>query len=282
LVGESGTGKELLACAIHEASARAGQPMVTVDCGALAPNLVASELFGHERGAFTGADTQRSGAFEQADRGTLFLDEVGELPAELQSNLLGVLERRRFRRVGGNDEIAVDVRVVAATNRDLRAEVNAGRFRLDLYYRLAVITADVPPLRERRDDIELLVAHFLAMAGHTGSVGEVFSRSAMAQLLSHHWPGNVRELRNVVEATLAMGESVSLAADRSLQSADGGPAWPLDLPYNDARAKLLHEFERRYLTHLLERSGGNVSQAARDADMNRSHLNTLLRRHRLR
>ncbi|HYQ18263.1 MAG TPA: sigma 54-interacting transcriptional regulator, partial [Polyangiaceae bacterium] len=207
LVGESGTGKELVTRALHDRGLRAGKPLVTVDCGALAPSLIASELFGHEKGAFTGAERQHLGAFERANGGTLFLDELGELPSELQPQLLGALERQRFLRVGGKTEIAVDVRVVSATNRDLRAEVNAGRFRLDLYYRVAIVELRLPPLRERADDIPLLVAHFLREAGHAGRIEEVVPVEIMDALKFYRWPGNVRELRNWVEATLAMGES---------------------------------------------------------------------------
>src|SRR5215470_14554505 len=210
LVGESGTGKEVIARALHDLGPRAKGPFVTVDCGALSPTLVASELFGHERGAFTGADRQHLGAFERAGGGTIFLDEIGELPAALQSNLLGVLERRRFRRLGGKQEISTDVRVVSATHRDLRAEVNSGTFRLDLYYRLAVVVMKVPPLRERADDVPLLVEHFLRECGHAGPVGELISPAAMHALMHHHWPGNVRELRNLIEATVAMGEAPPL------------------------------------------------------------------------
>jgi DNA-binding NtrC family response regulator len=283
LVGESGTGKELIARALHERSPRAAGPFVTVDCGALAPSLVASELFGHERGAFTGAHEQRLGAFERTGGGTLFLDEIGELPGDLQSSLLGVLERRAFHRVGGDREIRVDVRIVAATNRDLRAEVNAQRFRLDLYYRLAVMTIEVPPLRERLDDIALLVRHFLEECGHAGDVEDVFSDETMADLQRHRWPGNVRELRNLVEATLAMGETIRPSSEELRTAAKGETlTCVLDVPYGEARTRLLDEFEARYLRALLARAEGNVSQAARLADMNRSHLFTLLRRHGLR
>ncbi|MCZ7683815.1 MAG: sigma 54-interacting transcriptional regulator [Sandaracinaceae bacterium] len=205
LVGESGTGKELVARAIHDDGKRAEQPFVTVDCGALAPTLVASELFGHEKGAFTGADRQRAGALEMANHGTLFLDEIGELPSELQPALLGALERRTFRRVGGQAEVPVDVRVIAATNRDLRSEVNSGGFRLDLYYRLAVLRLELPPLRARTGDVVLLIEHFLRERGSPGPVSELFSEAELAELSRHHWPGNVRELRNLVEATLALG-----------------------------------------------------------------------------
>ncbi len=296
VVGESGTGKELVARALHDQGARRGKPFVTVDCGALAPNLVASELFGHERGAFTSADRQHKGAFERANGGTIFLDEIGELPSELQPTLLGALERKRFRRVGGHDDIHVDVRVVAATHRDLRREVNTGTFRLDLYYRLAVVVLEVPPLRERPDDLKLLIGHFLKEAGEDRPIESIFSTSMLDSLRAHSWPGNVRELRNVVEATLAMGAEPVVervmsdrpASDRPSGSGSNPPvAGPgfakyLDSSYKDARAALLNEFEREYLTHWLARSEGNVAKAAREAKMDRSHLFELLRRHGLR
>ncbi len=284
-VGESGTGKELLARAIHQASPRAERPFVTIDCGSLTPSLVASELFGHEQGAFTGAQRMKRGAFEHADGGTVFLDEIGELPAELQTTLLGALERRRFCRVGGHTEIEVDVRVVAATNRDLRADVNAGSFRLDLYYRLAVVTLEVPPLRERASDIPLLVEHFVRREGVTGPVTDVIPADTMAELTRYRWPGNVRELRNYVQATLAMGEPVALRDERSPEHvADlGSPFARLTvLPYGEARRILLGEFEEHYVKTLLEKTHGNVARAAREAEMARSHLNEILRRHNLR
>ncbi len=279
LVGESGTGKELVARALHEQSARSGGPFVTVDCGALSPTLVASELFGHEKGAFTGADHKHVGAFERAHGGTLFLDEIGELTSELQPALLGVLERGRFRRVGGRAEVDVDVRVVAATHRDLRSEVNAGTFRLDLYYRLAVVVLALPPLRDRLEDVPLLVESFLREAGHDGPASSVFPPDAMAALCRHRWPGNVRELRNVVEATLAMGEAPEL---------DGAPARAGEerdlshLPYKDARREVLDDFERRYVERLLARTGGNVSAAAREGRMDRTYLIKLVQRHGLK
>jgi DNA-binding NtrC family response regulator len=281
LVGESGTGKEVIARALHDVGARARGPFVTVDCGALAPTLVASELFGHERGAFTGADRQHVGAFERAGGGTLFLDEIGELQPALQANLLGVLERRRFRRLGGKQEISVDVRVVSATHRDLRAEVNAGTFRLDLYYRLAVVVMKIPPLRERADDVPLLVEHFLRECGHDRPVEELISPAAMKSLMSHHWPGNVRELRNLIEATVAMGETPALEGGGG--GGAGAPAGDVSLlPYKEARAQVLADFEARYLRALLERARNNVSQAAREARMDRSHLIDLLTRHGLK
>jgi len=285
LIGESGTGKELLARAVHDSSPRAKAPFVTIDCGAVTPTLIASDLFGHEKGAFTGATNAKRGAFEEADGGTLFIDEVGELPAELQTMLLGALERRRFCRVGGRKEIAVDVRVVAATHRDLRKEVNSGGFRLDLYYRLAVVALEVPPLRERTSDIPLLIEHFAREAGHLGSMGELIPEATMTSLLRHAWPGNVRELRNYVQAAVAMGEPMVLGDDATGDASaelSRGLAPFLSQPYGEARGRLLIEFERLYLERLMTAAHGNVAQAARDAGMARSHLNELLRRHKIR
>jgi DNA-binding NtrC family response regulator len=277
LVGESGTGKELCARALHDLGPRRDKPFVTVDCGALSPTLVASELFGHERGAFTGADRVHIGAFEQAHGGTLFLDEIGELSPALQTTMLGVLERSRFKRLGGRSEIAVDVRVVSATNRDLRAEVNAGSFRLDLYYRVAVVCLSVPPLRDHAEDVPLLVEHFLRECGHDGPVEEAVTPAILQSWLEHRWPGNVRELRNLVEATVAMGEAPPLSEAPS-PSSDPWDAL-MQLNYKQARAHLLHDFEARYLKALIARCEGNVSRAAREARMDRSHLIDLLQRH---
>lgn len=287
LVGESGTGKEVVASALHRLSPRNAGPYEIVDCASLAPNLVASELFGHERGAFTGADRQRQGAFERAHHGTLFLDEVGELPPELQPNLLGALERRRIRRVGGQTELPVDVRVVSATHRDLRAEVNSNAFRLDLYYRLAVVTLEVPPLRERREDIPLLAEHFAHELGFEGGFDALFGPEERQALMRHRWPGNVRELRNLVEATVALGEAPTAfrsAAPEPSGDASAGieVASLLDEPYKRARRGVVEQFEARYLPRLLERAGGNVSEAARLARMDRSYLFSLLRKHGLR
>jgi DNA-binding NtrC family response regulator len=284
LVGESGTGKELVARALHDASPRASGPFITIDCGSITPTLVASELFGHERGAFTGATQTKPGAFELANGGTIFLDEVGELPTELQASLLGALQRRRFSRVGSQKEISVDVRVVAATNRDLRTEVNTGQFRLDLYYRLAVVTLEVPPLRERAKDIPLLVEHFAREEGVTGPLSELIPAEAMAKLATYRWPGNVRELKNYVQATVAMGEAALLYDSPSVAAPPTSDAFAafLQHPYGTARAQLLHVFEKAYLEALIQKSGGNVAQAARDAQMARSHLNELLRRHKIR
>jgi DNA-binding NtrC family response regulator len=278
IVGESGTGKERVAEALHTQSGRTG-PLVTIDCGALTSALLASELFGHERGAFTGADRTHVGAFERASGGTVFLDEIGELPAGDQSSLLGVLERRRFRRVGGSQEIEIDARVIAATNRDLRAEVNNNRFRHDLYHRLAVVVLRLPPLRERREDIMPLVEHFARDLGANDPVESVFGAETIARWLRHPWPGNVRELRNAVEAALVVGPHAF--SDHALESATVTRDGPL-LPYKDARAAIVRDFEHDYLTRLLADAHGNVSQAARAAKMDRSHLIDLLHRHGLK
>ncbi|MFO0722583.1 MAG: sigma 54-interacting transcriptional regulator [Myxococcota bacterium] len=296
LLGETGVGKEVIASAIHRASARAAQPFETVDCGALAPTLIASELFGHEKGAFTGAEKRHLGAFERAHGGTLFLDEIGELPLALQTTLLGALERRTFRRLGGDKAIAVDVRLVSATNRDLRAEVNAGKFREDLYYRTAVVRMEIPPLRERVEDIPLLIEHFLGQAGLSGPIGDVFPPEALDMMAEYRWPGNVRELRNFVEAAIAMGEVPELERSRAAAAAPAqtleprsGLVFPsvpveslLEETYKSARSLVLDEFERLYLARLLERSKDNVSSAARTADIHRTYLNEMLKRHGLR
>ncbi len=287
VIGESGTGKELLARAMHEHGPRPKGPFEVVDGGALVPNLVASELFGHERGAFTGADKRHIGAFERAAGGTLFLDEVGELSQEIQPMLLGALERRRFRRLGGAQDIPLDVRLVAATHRDLRQSINEGRFRLDLYYRIAVVTLRVPSLRERIEDVVPLVVEIATKLGADPTrINDLVSGEARRSLEAHRWPGNVRELRNVVEATLAMGELPSLFAvpetGATVNPLQEGIERLLPLPYGDARNQLVSAFEKRYLEALLQRTQGNVAAAARTAQMDRSHLIDMLKRHGLR
>ena len=281
VVGESGTGKERVAEALHAKSPRAKDPFVTIDCGALASTLLSSELFGHERGAFTGADRTYIGAFERAQNGTVFLDEIGELPAADQVALLGVLERKRFRRVGGTSEIELGARVIAATNRDLRTEVNTGRFRHDLYHRLAVVVLKLPPLRERREDIAVLVEHFARELGVDGPIEPVFTAELLSRWERHPWPGNVRELRNAVEAAIVVGAQLTSEPLPPGASATGSADGPL-LPYKDARAAVVGEFERAYLTRLMQESDGNVSKAARAARMDRSHLIDLLHRHGLK
>jgi DNA-binding NtrC family response regulator len=285
ILGETGTGKEVAARALHDLGSRSGQPFEAVDCGSILPTLVASELFGHEQGAFTGADRRHVGAFERAHGGTLFLDEIGELPGALQATLLGALERRSFRRVGGSERIDVDVRLVAATNRDLRAEVNSGRFRPDLYYRIAVVTLDLPPLRERSDDIPLLAAHFLRKAGFTGPIEAILPARALDRMKEAHWPGNVRELKNFVEAALVMGVADAPPSEAAPPQRDGDlPSLDhlLDMGFNEARARLIDAFEVAYVEKGLARAGGNVSLAARSAKLHRSYLNRLLSRHGIR
>ena len=280
--GESGTGKELIARALHALSARAAEPFVVVDCGALTPSLITSALFGHERGSFTGADRRHIGVFERANGGTVFLDEIGELSLDLQPQLLGVLERKRFLRVGGAKEIGVDIRFVSATNRDLRSKVNSGAFREDLYHRLSVIDLEVLPLRKRLSDLPLLAEHFLREAGSEAPFAEVFDQNVLAQMIRHDWPGNVRELRNFVEALLTIGEAprqrLSRAPEPSLAVDDA----LLEMRYADARTAVLSAFERFYLSQLLVKSRGNVSAAARQASMDRSYLIKLLEKHALK
>jgi len=275
--GETGVGKEVVARALHEASPRRAGELVVVDCGSLPATLISSLLFGHEKGSFTGADQRRAGAFERAQGGTVLLDEIGELPLEVQPALLGVLERRAFTRVGGSQQVSVDVRILAATHRDLRAEVNAARFRADLYYRLAVAKIVIPPLRERPEDIEPLARHFVQKLTGADDLGPL--GPALAALRAHPWSGNVRELRNVVEAAIVMGQ-LDLGGDRPAPLS--APAAGTVAPYRDARSAALHRFEAEYLRSLIEATGGNASEAARLARMDRPYLLTLLRKHGLR
>jgi DNA-binding NtrC family response regulator len=277
LEGETGTGKSQAAQAIHQASARRDKPFLTVDCGAIPPDLLESELFGHEKGAFTGAAQRRIGAFEEANGGTVFLDEMGELPAELQPKLLRVLEAREIRRVGTNSYVPVDVRIIAATNRDLRAEVNAGRFRSDLFFRLAVLRIPLPPVRQRPEDLQFLVEQVLASLGADPERTQALrSPEFIARLEQAAWPGNVRELRNYLERCLVFEDTLELS-----DVAPAGSRFEVDpkLPYAEARRLALDDFERRYLRALLELHQGRVSQAATGADMDRVYLYRLLRRH---
>jgi formate hydrogenlyase transcriptional activator len=247
--GETGTGKELVARAVHAGSPRRERPFVPVNCAALAHGLIASELFGHEAGAFTGALRQRKGSFERADSGTVFLDEIGELSADAQAALLRVLQERVVERVGGGDAIPVDVRVIAATNRDLAAEVKAGRFRADLFYRLAVFPLAVPPLRDRRSDVPALAAFFLRKfaAGHGRSVHDI-SPPAVSALVAHDWPGNVRELANVIERAVIQSTGERLAFD---------PGWLVgSSPAETGRTWAAQEKER--LVAALKAAGGRV------------------------
>jgi DNA-binding NtrC family response regulator len=272
--GESGTGKELVARAIHSASPRASRPFVPVDCGAIAEGVLESELFGHTRGAFTGAQATRRGLFEEANQGTLFLDEIGDVGPNLQARLLRALQEGTVRRVGTNEPIAVDVRVVAASNRDLAHAVKEGRFREDLYYRLAVVTIQIPPLRERREDIPLLAEHFAAKHGR--AEGAAISPAARDLLVAHDWPGNVRELENVVARALALNPSgVILPEDLPdhLRGARPAPAAE-GLAAHDRPT--LAELERRYAAQVLQETGGNKTRAAEVLGIDRKTLYRLL------
>ncbi len=280
LEGETGTGKDLAAESIHLESARAAGPFVVVDCGAIPENLLESELFGHEKGAFTGATTAREGAFEAANGGTLLLDEVGELAMELQPKLLRVLESRTVRRVGNPRPTPIDVRLVAATNRNLKVEVNAGRFRSDLYYRLAVVEATQPALRERLEDLPVLAGALLDSLGASAEVKAALAQPKfLASLARHDWPGNVRELRNYLERCVVLEEEVPLA---DAPAEPGPPAVDAHHPLREQRERWIAYFERRYLAELLELHAGNVTQAARAAGVDRIHVHRLLRRAGLR
>jgi DNA-binding NtrC family response regulator len=284
LEGETGTGKDVLARAIWTESTRAQGPFVVVDCGAVSYSLIESELFGHERGAFTGAVAARQGAFEMADGGTVFLDEIGELPIDVQPKLLRVLETREFRRVGGNRTIKSDVRVIAATKRNLQREVHAGKFREDLYFRLAVVPITVPSLRARREDVPMLVEHILKGSGG----GLTVSDETMQGLAAHDWPGNVRELRNVLDRAIylarATGQTELTMVSLPTTGTGAGEAFQFDptRSYRETRAKYDADFERRYVKWLLGRHGGNVSAAAREAKMDRKHLHDMAKKHGLR
>ncbi len=308
--GETGTGKELIAQAIHNFSPRKKRPFVVLDCSAIPKDLIESTIFGHEKGSFTGAIAQHRGVFEQADGGTIFLDEIGELDLNLQPKLLRVLENREVKRVGSDKTIKVDVRVVAATNRDLRKMVTEGGFREDLYFRLSVMQIPLPPLRERPDDVALLVNHFLnginEQRQQWGRPPLQVSADAMESLKRRPWPGNIRELKNVVERGANLGEGPVLttrdfligneggafsapavpAAALTL-AADGGAAAPgdlhffvnIDLEYKDAKQALTDEFEAIYLKKLVDRHQGNISQSAKAAGLTRYHLRELLKKH---
>jgi transcriptional regulator with GAF, ATPase, and Fis domain len=319
--GETGSGKELVARTLHEQSRRASGPFVVFDCAAVPESLIAGELFGHVRGAFTGAHRDHAGAFERAHGGTLFIDEIGELLPELQPKLLRALETRTVRRIGDRDEQQIDVRIVAATHRDLWQMVAERRFREDLLYRLAVVTVSVPPLRDRRQDIADLIAHF---ASQLDPPPPALPADVLARLQEHHWPGNLRELRNLVERAAALGSwreglfvppaqqpivmpssasSLSgIAAEMGpgavLTAARGGEGAPVahpmsvpfspltrplaEQPFREAKEQAMSSFERLYLTELLRTHQWNLSRAARAAGMDRSHLSTLVRKHGLR
>jgi transcriptional regulator with PAS, ATPase and Fis domain len=282
LLGESGTGKEVLARALHQRSARASGPLIAVNCAAIGGSLLESELFGHERGAFTGAVARRPGRFELADGGTLLLDEVAELSPEAQAGLLRVLEERKLMRLGGTHPVAVDVRVIAATHVDLKEAVAANRFREDLYYRLSVLSAVIPPLRARREDIAVLARHFLEqLAPRAPRRVAGLAPAALDALLAHRWPGNVRELRNVIERAvmLGTGERVEVS-DLPPELRDGPPAPPAAGAGEHVALPLpVDELERRNLLAALAATGGNKTRAARLLGIDRVTLYNRLRKH---
>jgi two-component system nitrogen regulation response regulator NtrX len=279
ITGESGTGKELVARAIHAHSPRAARPMVSVNCAAIPRELVESELFGHEKGAFTGAVHRRQGRFELADGSTLFLDEIGDLPLDVQAKLLRVLEQGTIERVGGERAKAVDVRVIAATHRDLQREVSAGRFREDLYFRLNVFPIHVPPLRDRKDDLPALVAHLARIAGSKcARAPRAFGADALERLRAHSWPGNVRELANAIERLTILG-----GAD-AVRASEVDAILPDDQPDRPAAAEgtslneALERYERDLIRHALASAGGNVAEAARTLATDRANLYRRMRR----
>lgn len=283
ILGESGTGKELVASAIHRNSGREGKPFIKVNCAALSPTLLESELFGHEKGAFTGAVARRAGRFEQAHRGTLFLDEVGDLDIDLQAKLLRVLQTGQFERVGGNESLHVDVRIIAATHRNLPAMIAEGRFREDLHYRLNVVAVELPPLRARRDDIPLLADHFirrLAQKYHWPHLG--LAPEAMTWLCKQDWPGNVRQLQNVLArvAILSRGRTI-LAEDFGPTLPESAPALETSLSASMSLKEMLAETERRAILHALEQTGWNRTKASKMLSISRRQLFDKIRQYGL-
>ena len=275
ITGESGTGKELLARAIHRASPRRNKPFVAINCSAMAENLLEAELFGHETGTVTGATHAHHGLFQAADGSTLMLDEIGDMPMRLQVKLLRVLQENLIRPVGSTDPIAINVRVISATHRDLQQLMAEGQFREDLYYRLNVVHIEMPPLSKRREDIPLLVAHFLAQIAKESGVRKIYAPEAVELLATADWPANIRQLQNVVRQNVALSQTPIIPVELVQQSLGGGPG---RLPsFDEAR----DEFTRSYLSQILQITGGNVSQAARLAKRNRTDFYKLLGRHQL-
>jgi DNA-binding NtrC family response regulator len=283
LEGETGVGKELAARAIHDASARARAPFVAIDVSALPDSLVESELFGHAKGAFTGATSARKGAFVQAHGGTLLLDELATIPSSVQARLVRVLEERRVRPVGADDEKKIDVRVIAASRTPIARLVAEGVFRADLAYRLSVVTVSIPPLRERREDLRPTIEAILRARGTTLAL----SQRTLDRLAAHDWPGNARELRNVLDRALALAPKATRLDELPLPplgtgSTDGALAVRADLPFSEAKQRVVDAFERRYLEDLLSRTHGNLSEAARQASLDRKHLRELCEKHGVR
>jgi DNA-binding NtrC family response regulator len=286
VLGESGTGKELLARAIHERSARQAAPFLAINCSALTDTLLESELFGHVRGAFSGASSSRLGVFEEASGGTLFLDEIGDVSPATQVRLLRALQEGEIKPVGSTEIRKVDVRVVAATNRDLPAAVKAGVFRQDLYYRLNVVALELPPLRERREDVALLVHHFLQRyAARYGKAVTRVTSAALEALQAYSWPGNVRELENVIQraVVLTAGEEVTLdGLPATVRPAASPPAArTFDVPFSKAKQEAVEAFERAYVTDALTRSGGSVAEAARLCGLDKSNFRRIVRRYQV-
>jgi two-component system, NtrC family, response regulator HydG len=288
LLGESGTGKELVARAVHERSARARRPFLAHNCSALTETLLEAELFGHAKGAFTGAVASRRGLFEEAHGGTLFLDEIGDVAQATQVRLLRALQEGEVKPVGSSETRKVDVRVVAATNVDLEKAVAEGRFREDLFYRLNVVSVELPPLRERRDDIPLLAMHFLSrLARRRGLTPPEVAPEVIRRLGEHDWPGNVRELENAIERALVVSRGGPITLDHLPPALGRGPerkprrAADLDRPFSEARRAVIERFERGYLEDVLKRAEGNMAEAARLAGVDRSNLRRLLVRYRL-
>jgi len=286
--GETGTGKELVASAIHANSPRASKPFVVGDLASITGTLIDSELFGHVRGAFTGADRDRSGLFAEAKDGTLFLDEIGELELAGQPRLLRALDQKAYRPVGGSTYRPIEARLVAATNRDLQAEVAAGRFREDLYHRLAVLCVEIPPLRMRRDDIRLLARHFVEKAAtELGIPVPELPPAVLAVIAQHDWPGNVRQLRNVLERAVTLTpegqplDGATLGLVQGATDARGAADIDVSVPFHDAKHRLIDAWERDYVTALIAKANGNVSLAARNAGMSRMSLYHLIKKHRV-
>ena len=283
--GESGTGKELVARAVHFNGARRDRPFMAIHCGGLPEDMLESELFGHVKGAFTDAIKDRRGLLESADGGTVFLDEVGDMPTALQVKLLRFLQEREIRRLGSDETFPVDVHVLAATNKSLLTEAKAGRFRSDLYYRLAVVPILLPPLRARPEDIPLLARHFIAKHAPGGGEGVAVSTGAMQALGAYGWPGNVRELENAVQHALAfLGGAAQISREMLPAQVLGGKAAPAaaaDRAFRDAKREAVDAFEKAYLEDLLRRADGNVTRAAQAADMDRKNLQDLLKKYGL-